>query len=377
MEINRISNMSVFAAMRDQWNALADKTNSNVLFLRHEWLLNWWTSFVDSGEMCVLTAKQGDALIGVLPLKITSDKLRGLPATKLSFIDDSSWTAHDILVEDSNPDVIRAFADYIIKLKWDVIELGNVSETPSMRILGDALRGKHIDFSSEAGATFPYLKPEGAWDDFFQSRSTRFRKASRNKLNKIAKRGNVTVRKYHAPEEMEEAIEIIFDIGLKGWKHTIGNSVSSTDGNRAFYGGIARELSPVDGVNLWVMSLDGLPIAFEYHIRNRNYIIGLVGDFDDAYKDLSPGSVLDLHIMKSLFEEGDCVYNMGSGSSFYKDNWTEDSLEYKKFFFYRNSTYGKFLGFTEKKLVSGLKGLRNRFNHNAAPASPNKTRKKG
>lgn len=377
MEINRISNVSVFSAMRDQWNAFVDKTHRDVLFMRHEWLLNWWTSFVDSGEMCVLTAKRGDEFIGALPLKLTSEKVRGFPATKLSFIDDSSWTAGAILVEDSDSDVIKAFAQYILKLKWDVMELRNVSEATSMEILADAMKGRHIDFSCDDGAAFPYIKPQGAWDDFFRSRSTRFRKASRNKLNKIAKRGRVDVRRYHAPEDMEEALKIIFEIGLKGWKQTINNSVSSTEGNRAFYAGIARELSPVGGVDIWVLSLDGVPIAFEYHIRNGKYIIGLVGDFDDSYKDISPGSVLDFHIMKSLFEEGGCVYNMGSGSSFYKDNWTSDSVKYKKFFFYRNSTYGKFLGFTEKKLITGLKGIRDRFSQHGSSAPPNKSRKKG
>jgi len=176
---------------------------------------------------------------------------------------------------------------------------------------------------------------------------------------------------------MEEALKIIFDIWLKGWKQTIDNSVSSTNGNRAFYAGIARELSPMGGVALWVLTLDDIPIAFEYHIRNQNHIIDLVGDFDDSYKALSPGSVLDFHIMKYLFEEENCVYNMGSGSSFYKDNWTSNSVKYKKFFFYRNSTYVKIIGFTEKKLITGLKGLRDRFNNKASPVPPNKIRKKG
>ncbi len=379
MDIKRISDPRIFSAMRDRWNDFAERTKGDALFMRHEWLLNWWNAFVPaSGEICVLTAERGGELAGALPLKITGEKVRGLPARRLSFIDDSSWTTGDILVENDNPDVVRAFAGYILKLKWDVIELQNISLTPSVQVFIEALKGRNMDFSSVSGATFPYIRPSVPWEDFFRSRSTRFRKASRNKLNKIAKRGAVEVRRYSAPEEMEEALGIIFDIGLRGWKHTIGNSVSSTEANRSFYAGVAREMSAAGGVDIWVLSLEGVDIAFEYHIRNGKYIIGLVGDFDDGYKDVSPGSVLDLSIMRRLFEEErDCVYNMGSGSSFYKDNWTSDSMQYNRLFFFKNSAYGRLLGFTEKRLITGLKGIRDRFNHNAAPAAMNKNRKKG
>jgi len=189
MEINRISKPSVLSAMRVQWNTLLEKTNKDALFSRHEWLLNWWNSFVDSVEMCVLTAKRGGELIDALPLKIISEKVRGLPVKKLSFIDDSSWTANDVLVIDSDSNVIKAFAQYILKLNWDVIDFRNVSETSAMKTFADALKSRHINSSCDEGATFPYIKPHGTWDDFFRNPSTRFKKASRNKLNKITKRG--------------------------------------------------------------------------------------------------------------------------------------------------------------------------------------------
>jgi len=221
---------------------------------------------------------------------------------------------------------------------------------------------KRIGFSSDGASTFPYVKTDMAWEDFLKSRSTRFKKASRNKKNKIKKAGTFEIRRYSSPEEVEWALKKAFAIGLKGWKHSNeNNSISSTEENKRFYSELTKHLSPMGDVNIWLLNFDGVDIAFEYHIRSNDQIVALTADFDETYRHLSPGSIIDFHIMQNIFESGNFIYNMGCGASFYKDSWTDDAFRYKRVLFYRDSTYGKILGFAEKKVATGLKALRDKL----------------
>ncbi|MFQ5354044.1 MAG: GNAT family N-acetyltransferase, partial [Thermodesulfobacteriota bacterium] len=317
-----------------------------------------------------LIAEDNGKLVGALPLRVSRDKIRGLPAQKLSFLSDSTWTTGDLAVPGDNPEVIRLFGDYLIKGRWDIIDLQNVAETPAITALAGIMEKKGIGFSSSDASIFPCVKTDMEWEDFLKNRSTRFKKASRNKINKIKKAGSFEVRRYSSPEEVEWALKRAFEIGQKGWKHAnINNSISSTEENRLFYSTLAKSMSPLGGIDIWLLNFEGVDIAFEYHVRSNGNIVALTADFDESYRRLSPGSVIDFHIMREIFRSGDFLYNMGCGESFYKDSWTENALKYKRVLFYRDSTYGKLLGFAEKKVATGLKSLRDKLKKKPEPAA--------
>jgi len=363
MKIVCIKDSKKFSSIKNGWNELIEAAKVDSLFMRHEWLQAWWESFIKEGEeVCILIARDHRGLAGALPLKITRDKIRGLPAQKVSLLCDVPWTTGDFALRDDDNRVIGLFSDYLLKRKWDIIDLQNVPDTPAITTLASIMEKKRIGFSSEEASVFPCVKTDMPWEDFLKSRSTRFKKASRNKINKIKKAGSFEVRRYSSPEDVEWAREKAFEIGLKGWKHSeLNNSISSTSENRRFYTMLAKSMSACGGLDIWLLNFEGEAIAFEYHIRSNKRIVALTADFDESYRHFSPGSIIDFNIMRCLFESGDFLYNMGGGASFYKSNWTDEALRYNRVMFYRDSTYGKLLGFTEKKLATGLKALRNKL----------------
>jgi len=363
VKIISINDSKEFSCIKKEWNELIEAAKVDSLFMRHEWLHAWWESFIkESDEVCVLIAGKDGSLLGALPLKITRDKIRGLPAQKVSLLCDAPWTTGDFAVREDNFGIIELFSDYLLKRRWDIIDLQNVPDTPAITTLAKVMGKKRIGFSSEEASIFPCVKTDMAWEDFLKNRSTRFKKASRNKINKIKKAGSFEVRRYSSPEEVEWAMGRAFEIGLKGWKHSeLNNSISSTSENRRFYSMLAKSMSAVEGLDIWLLNFEGAAIAFEYHIRSHDRIVALTADFDESYRRFSPGSIIDFNIMRNLFESGNFVYNMGGGASFYKSNWTDEALRYKRVLFYRDSTYGKILGFTEKKLATGLKALRDKL----------------
>jgi CelD/BcsL family acetyltransferase involved in cellulose biosynthesis len=102
-------------------------------------------------------------------------------------------------------------------------------------------------------------------------------------------------------------------------------------------------------------------------VRHGKRTHALVADFDESYRHLSPGSILDFNVMQHIFENGTAEYDMGCGDSFYKAHWTETSRKHLGLNFSRNTLYGRTLMFVEKKIVPILKTCKDTLKKKRGP----------
>jgi len=359
MRLSLVRDFEAFAALKDDWNRLLSESANGTVFLRHEWLSSWWLSYAGRAELNVLVLRRGERLVAAAPLMTRMDRMRGLPARKVSFIGDPEWMVGDFIISTGAQGAVGMFMEHILGMSWDVAELRNFpEESANIGPFTEAMESKLLNYHRVEGASSPYVKVTMPWKDFYAGRSTRFKKQIRNKLNKINKAGSVTVKRYSTPEEAGRILPVVFDIGLKGWKHTIKNAISSTPGNRAFYRRLSSEMSALGLLDIWTLEFNGETVAFEYHVRHGERTHALVADFDERYRNLSPGSILDFNIMQHIFEKGTAEYDMGCGDSFYKAHWTETSRKHLGINFSRNTLYGRTLMFVEKKIVPILKSCK-------------------
>lgn len=362
MKLLVIKTPAEFSKIKEEWNELLEHTDSDSLFLRHEWLSNWWRCYGKNNELFILLLREQDVLVGAAPLMLGKSRVRGFPVWRISFAGDSAWTVGDFLARDGREEITQFFLEYLMTQSWDVIELRNIpQESRNNCIIDQFLDQKAIKHTHKYSANSPFVNAAESWDVFYRSKSGKFKKVLRNKLNRISKAGNIATTKYSEPGAVHVILPTIFEIALKGWKHRIGNAISSTEENRTFYGLLSEEMSRLGGIEVWLLNLDDKPIAFEYHVRYKNRIYGLVADYDETYGDFSPGSVLDYHIMKYIHEHERCEYDMGSGESFYKMNWTDRVKKHRKITIYNKSLIGEMLFFSETKIVQCLKGIHNKL----------------
>lgn len=309
-----------------------------------------------------MLARSGNRLIGAVPLMISTDKTYAIPARKISFIGDHTWTIGDFIISGQNRDVINALMKCLLQIKCDIIEFHGIPEdSDNLEIIKTFLDENELKYRLAPGATYPFISINMSWEDFYNARSVRFKKAIRNKLNRIKKTGQYSIRRYTAPKEIRENIQIVFDIGLKGWKHSANKAISSTKESSAFYASIAEEMANNGQLIVWVLEFNDIPIAFEYHLSHNSRIHALVSDFDESYRELSPGSILDYHIVEHLFKSEICEYDLGSGNSFYKEHWTESVKNTMKLSFYKQDMYSKMLLFIESRIVPAARFMRDKF----------------
>jgi len=369
MDLSIIKDPETFLGMGDEWNRLLMRSSSASSYLTHEWLSAWLNSYAKKNHLMIVLAKEEGRIIGAAPLMIVKSRFRGFPITKLTFIGDSNWTVGDFIISEERETVLKGIMDNLYKEAWDIIDLQGIPEdSPNLKILKDIAGAKGTDYTSAPTSVYPFLKIDLPWEDFYNSRSVRFKKATRNKLNRINKAGDVKVRKFSSKKEVADVLPVIFEIGLKGWKHEINSAISSTKDNRCFYTALSEAMSKKGLVDIWLLSLNNIPIAFEYHLRYDGKVYGLIADYDESYKELSPGSILDYYIVEYLFRNERCEYDMGSGNSFYKEHWTESGKNTIRLSLYKQNLYGKMLHFIELRVVPAARVMRDKFRRVSKPA---------
>lgn len=362
MELKIINNPEHFRLLRDEWNDLLSKSPNDTLFMRHEWLSAWLESYRKNHKLQVLLLKENNAPASIAPLAIAHERMYGLPVKKITFISDSSWTSGDFITHYHNAESIKKFVESFEQKNFDIIDFQNIPiESGTISILSESLSGKGYKFLIKEGSNSPYIQINKPWDDFYSQLSSKFRKVMRNKLNRIKKYGDFSIKKYSSQDEVLKILPVIFDIGTRGWKHKIKNSISSTENNKSFYTKLTETFSGLGCVNIWLLELNGTPAAFEYHISYKNTVHALTADYDERYKDLSPGSILDYSIMKHLFEKHPCTYDMGCGNSFYKMNWTNDFKKHSRILIYSDTTYGKLLRHIEGTYLPVVRQIHTRL----------------
>ncbi|RPI79649.1 MAG: GNAT family N-acetyltransferase, partial [Desulfobacteraceae bacterium] len=73
----------------------------------------------------------------------------------------------------------------------------------------------------------------------------------------------------------------------------------------------------------------GEMIAFEFHLIYNRITYPIRADFNESFRHLSPGSILEAHILKDLFDESRIrEYNTCGHTYDYLMNWTQDTRRY-------------------------------------------------
>ena len=366
--ISKISDFHGFLSLQQEWNSLLKRSVSNSIFLSHEWFKCWWEAYGGESELFILVCKDEGRLIGISPLMMSKDRLRGFPVKKISFIENNESPHCGILIDrktDFSGTLYNLF-NYLTSYNnsWDILLLRRIPEDFNIvKYVGNFFKSRGFKFIIIPSQKSPILKIRSDWNTFYSEKHQRFKKKIRHDRNNLKKQGDFEIQTLDCPEKIEPHLEDIFNVGFQSWKGKIGKSIGGTAERRHFFSKLPKNLTNNrNGILIWALCLNSKMIAFEYHVKEGSAVYALRGEFDDAYSHLSPGSVLDFEIVRSLFENNYSIYNMGGGSDKYKLRWTSKTKTYFDIIVFNRNAYCNMLYILESKIRPIVKWLLKRTN---------------
>ncbi len=298
--------------VRDEWAALALAAGN--LYATPEWGETWLAHVATGLALRLRLFGARDArgeLVAVIPLVVVAGrhvrKARFLgfgPANQLGPVaappdgDDAVWALRAALTATRG--------------EWDLF-------------LGENLRGSGWAGKLGAATVLQQENPTArgpwpTWDDYLASRSHNFRSDLRRKERRLREQGLV-FRAVAEPSRLEEALDVLFRLHRARW----GDDASIWfAGQEPFHRAFARTALDRGWLHLWLLELEGEPVAAYLGYRFGGTELVYQYGRDPAPRATSPGLVLIGHAVREAFAAGASAVEFGPGPQAYKFRFATD-----------------------------------------------------
>jgi CelD/BcsL family acetyltransferase involved in cellulose biosynthesis len=333
MKLGIITSQEDLMSIEKGWRNLSANSSRHGIHQSYDWFMASYRCFHQRDRLYVLTLNDNAGeLTGVAPLVIGSGTCHGIGVRRIGFAMNSQSPANDfILSEGAEEDCLKSFLEHLSGFhEWELVHLQKISaEEPTWYLLQKLLPERNLAFGTRDNIQSPYIRMDMDWNDFWKSRSHRFRKTMRNKLNRVMHE-NMVIEKIPVSSAKTPELDDVLRISANSWKHEIGNDLSARKDKWRFYREICDHLGPQGLIYLWLLKIDSVSVAFEFHIQHNRIVYPIRADYDKNFKDVSPGSILEYEIIKRLFADGTVYeYNTCGHTYDYLMNWTETTRKHQ------------------------------------------------
>ena len=359
LRMEAVSSYNEFLSLKPVWNSLLAKSDMDVPFISFEWFELWFKMFCKDEEMLILIVKDGDETMAIAPLKKERIILRGIPVNTIKFPANYYSTRAGLIMEGNNKGIMSFVLDYLDKqeYKYDMLYLDFVvTDSFTDTQIRDTASSKDLALKEMKGANSPYINLHSDWASYLKQRSSNFRSNLKHRENVLRKEGNYEII-LHKSDNAEKALSEMIDISKKTWKYARKAGIAGSNKSIKFFSALTRMLAANNWLNIWILYLDGSPIAFIFNIVYKNRIYGKQTGYDKKYRYLSPGNILIAETVKDAFDKKYEEYDLLGEDEPFKLEFTSTCRMHSKYFIFGNTLKGGLLRFIECNAIPMLKGL--------------------
>jgi CelD/BcsL family acetyltransferase involved in cellulose biosynthesis len=360
MTIEQIDDFDAFLALEPAWNDLCRRAGMSSFFASHAWFRCCWEARAEGLLPLVLVAREAGEVVGLAPFFVHTLHWRIFPMCTASLMQNQDSPFVEIPVDsDRRREVLALFVRHLERMpKLQVVSLKKIRRSScTHRALLEVSASSALVRSAGGGA--PVLSLRGGWDQFWKAQSQRFKKTVRNVANRVERLGHVTLEEISHTAPAAACLDVYSRIAERSWKSDLPVSFKANPRIFRFFEILTPILHAERRLLLWVLHLDGIPVAAEYHVHDGDTVYALRSDFDDRYREASPGAYLNDRIVRTYFERNDVeVYDMGPGDNAYKQRWATGARDFDEFSFFNRRPYARTVYRLEQHAVPHLRQVR-------------------
>lgn len=293
LDVEWIEDVGRFRELAAEWDALLPADSHP--FDLHCWYETWWDAFGAGSEIAVCSARRGERLVGVWPLRIEAGRLRGFvnPHTPLSrplAEDDEALAALLAAALEREPRHLELPA--LPRRDRAVARLCEEAHAASRRTL---LEPTYVS---------PVVETHGEFDAWRKRSKPRWGAPLERFRRKMGREYEAGLTMIEPAVDIEAELSDGFRVEAGGWKGKEGTAIVSNPETESFYRGLAAVFAERDGLRINRIALDGETVAFDLCLLHRDRLYLLKTGFDEAFRRLAPGLVMRLSVIERCFELG-------------------------------------------------------------------------
>jgi len=310
------------------WEELAKRDAVEGFFRTASWYLSWIRNLRPDAKPFVIVVRDSSKIVGIAPF-CTLRYNSCLWALTLGGDDIACGEYLDILsLPDYRAAVVRAVWDEINKMqsRWDLLVLGaTLAQGDLCYEAQNWAAEKSLMLRAEGDRISPFANLPASFDQYFAALGKKKRK-NLARARRIFQERGVEVKTYTRPDELDAAIDILIELHLLRWRWVHKTGTLGRPGFRKFLKDLNKMEAVGDCFRLYVMQLQGKPIAamlnFHYGMSALQFQNGF--DPDCELAPHSPGTLLILHGIQRAIEEGLLCYDFLRGAEEYKFHFARE-----------------------------------------------------
>ena len=326
MRVDLIDDPAGLEALREDWEELLGQSDADSVFLTWEWLSAWWRHCSRGRRLRLFAVRSGRQLLAVLPLAE-----RRWPA--LPLVSTLEWLGCGEVGSDYLDVIVRRGAEAEV-LDALVARLGSRQALLRMSRLGArAAAGRMARDLVERGWTLrtsradvcPIIRLSGqTWDTYLSTLGASHRANVRRRTKQLRQSFDVQFEPVRIESERPAALRTLLDLHGRRWSERGGSTAFHRRALTTFHEDFSRRALARGWLRLYVMRLNGQPVAALYGFCYRGTFSYYQAGFDPAYQRHSVGLVtMGLTIAEALGERAH-TFDMLHGDEPYKFLWARE-----------------------------------------------------
>ena len=346
LTIREIDNLNELLQIRSAWNALLAQTPGATFFQSYDWLAAFWTHCAGGQTLRVLVTEDRGLVRGIVPLVVRRERRRLGTLRVLGYPLDNWGTLYGPISSDPQATLTAALEYVALRPRdWDLLELRWVdTDNDDDRRTASAFAAAGLTAAEEPWQcrAIVALDQFSGWNDYWLSRSGRWRSNVRRAEKKLAAGGRVEHVRYRPagllagrcdPEwELYGACE---QIARASWQaHSTNGTTLSHEAIRPFLADCHCRAAASGTLDMNLLLVGGRPVAFNYAYHYQGRVTGLRTGYDRTLTCDGAGSVLQARMIEDSFARGDTSYDLGADYLNAKRYWlteTRDTVRFTHF----------------------------------------------
>lgn len=317
---------------RTQWDGLVDRIPHPTIFHTYDWHDCWMQTFGTQTPVRLITIHQQDDLIGLIPLMITPQSLRGVFTRRLLTLltarsPASAQYLSPICLPASQTQIIEAALPHILSIDGvDALHFENMRQAgPLDRLIGALEKQTRRTANRWVGEDTFIMPLAGSPDAYKQSLTKKKRKNLVAARNRFKKTPDASIERLTTPSALDEAIEAFRLQSIGRLEEKGAESTLADETMHAFFSNLVHRFdSPARGYH-FAMIVEGRIVGTLFALRFKDYCCYYNGSFDMDFGRLSPGTLLVDALILAATDDGLPAIDMLAGHGDYKHRWSGES----------------------------------------------------
>ena len=310
------------APLADAWNELLTHSVTDAPFLHFEYLRDWWHTLGGGewtqAELCIVTAHEGESLIGIAPLFHATNRDGESALLLLGSIEISDYL--DLIVHPENlTQFLSGLLDFLaasLPQSWSALDFYNLPEaSATLAAIQTESTSRGWTFTSEVYQPTPFIPLPADFDAYLANIDKKQRHEIRRKMRRAAE-SEIPVR-WHVVSD-EATLDSEMDGFFALMTQDPAKAAFLTEAMRAQMLSTARTAMKKGWLWLAFLEVGGKKAAGMFNFDYGNRLWGYNSGVNRDFIELSPGWVLLGHALQWACENGRAEFDFMRGNEEYK-----------------------------------------------------------